>query len=582
MRLVSKRLLLGALLLLVTATLLAAPEFLLRVAGYGEDTRFLLERPVNGVPYYVVNPGFYQQFLSMPVGNIVDLDDLGFQVPCAKAPGTVRILIFGDSAVHGCTPDSAFGLARFLAVFLRHQFPDTPFEICNAACPALNSHVMRLAAQACEQLQPDLVLVYMGNNEFIGPFGPGVTGSEVVTAAFVDRWVAWRKLRLVQILSRGSARWLPGENKGGGIFSAFLRFRSDGPERASMRTRYRENVEAIGNAAREAGARVLLCTVASNLLAWEPFASLHRPDLPPEALAEWNRHYEAGQAREAAGDLAGALDSYQQAAQRDDSFAQLEYRLGRVLAAMDKPGEARVHLERARDRDAMPLRVDSEMNDALRSLAERSGQSLVDVERLLQSEAPGAMPDNTLFWDFVHFNFHGAYLAARAMFEAVVPLMASGKSAAPLSEQECADRLGYTPAVRLTHAKRLAPAFTFWGVPEENTRWLQGIEEELEKTVGPDAPSLELSGYRQAAALCPTDYRVRQRYAQHLLQQGDARQALDLAQALVNDFPWRRGGYLLAAAAAKQQGQRTQALQFLERMAQVFPDAPANLDQLAP
>ena len=39
----------------------------------------------------------------------------------------------------------------------------------------MNSHVMRAAAKACAALKPDLCLVYMGNNEAVGPFGPTTT-----------------------------------------------------------------------------------------------------------------------------------------------------------------------------------------------------------------------------------------------------------------------------------------------------------------------------------------------------------------------------------------------------------------------
>jgi lysophospholipase L1-like esterase len=86
-----------------------------------------------------------------------------------KAAGTYRVVILGESAAEG-TPNPSFGLGRMLEAMLRLEFPERRFEVINAAMTAINSHVIWLIAQDCRQLKPDLVVVYMGNNEVIGSF----------------------------------------------------------------------------------------------------------------------------------------------------------------------------------------------------------------------------------------------------------------------------------------------------------------------------------------------------------------------------------------------------------------------------
>ena len=95
--------------------------------------------------------------------------------PCtlsAKPAGTVRIFVLGGSAAQGF-PDPSFSFGRILAVMLGQQYPGRQFEVVNAAMPAINSHAALEIARDCAAHQPDLFLVYMGNNEVIGPYGPG-------------------------------------------------------------------------------------------------------------------------------------------------------------------------------------------------------------------------------------------------------------------------------------------------------------------------------------------------------------------------------------------------------------------------
>ena len=54
---------------------------------------------------------------------------------------------------------------------LRH--PGTRFEVVNAAMTAINSHVILPIARDCARADGDIWVLYMGNNEVVGPFGAG-------------------------------------------------------------------------------------------------------------------------------------------------------------------------------------------------------------------------------------------------------------------------------------------------------------------------------------------------------------------------------------------------------------------------
>ncbi len=89
-----------------------------------------------------------------------------------KPPGLKRIVVLGSSAAMG-DPEPAFGLPRVLQALLELRYPDQPFEVVNAAMTAVNSHVVLPIAKDCRVLDADAWVIYMGNNEVVGPFGAG-------------------------------------------------------------------------------------------------------------------------------------------------------------------------------------------------------------------------------------------------------------------------------------------------------------------------------------------------------------------------------------------------------------------------
>src|SRR5204862_6531777 len=131
---------------------------------YGHSTGFLI-RHSNGKGW-TVNDRFHKRFYpTWGAGN-----SRPFFVPDAKASNTIRIFVLGESAALG-TPNPAFGFARILGVMLRAEYPDRHFEILNAAMRGINSHVILPIAKDCARREPDLFIVYMGNNELVGLHG---------------------------------------------------------------------------------------------------------------------------------------------------------------------------------------------------------------------------------------------------------------------------------------------------------------------------------------------------------------------------------------------------------------------------
>ena len=97
-----------------------------------------------------------------------------FAIPAEKPPGTFRIFIVGESAAVG-VPEPSYSFGRYLEVMLRDRFPSTRFEVINTAITSVNSHVLLPAVRDLARRNGDLFIMYIGNNEVVGPYGAGTT-----------------------------------------------------------------------------------------------------------------------------------------------------------------------------------------------------------------------------------------------------------------------------------------------------------------------------------------------------------------------------------------------------------------------
>ena len=412
-----------AILVLVPFLLLLVLELLLRLVGYGVPMDFALRQEVEGQPRILSNPRFTWLFFEPGVARIAS----PFSLPVTKPPGTYRVFVLGSSAAQG-DPEPGFGIARVLEVLLRDQYPGVEFEVTSAAATAVNSHFVYAAARACLRLEPDLLVVYAGNNEVVGPYGAGT----VLTAAapplpLVRAAVAVRGTRLGQLV--GSVARAAGKGLGRGQppgawhgMEMFLEQQVRRGDPALERTyrNYEGNLADTCRLARAAGVPVVLSTVAVNLRSCGPFASLHAASLTAADRARWDALFAEAVRLEGEGRWAEAANALQKAVEIDPEHAETAYRLGRCEARLGRDADARRHLELARDLDTLRFRADTRTNAIVREVARREGGvRLVDAEEKLGAQSPQGAPGDETFLDHVHLTFHGNYLLGVALLEQV-------------------------------------------------------------------------------------------------------------------------------------------------------------------
>ncbi len=577
----------------VPLVLLCLLEATLRIAGYGYQPGVTVACRVNGVPHRGDNLAFSRRFFPPMLAREFE----PFVFPTRKPVGTFRIFVLGSSAAQGA-PNHAFRFGRILDAMLQERFPDTRFEVITAAMAAINSHVVVEIARECARYEPDLFVIYMGNNEVVGPYGPGTVLTPALSNLRLIRLgIAARRTRIGQLLSnltRGLWGGGPTQWQGMEMFVG-QQVRADDPRLNVVYRHLRRNLEDICSAATDAGARTILCTLGTNLRDCPPFASLHKQSLTADRQAQWEQLYRQGVQRETEADYAQAVESYLEAARIDDSYAELQYRLGQDLWQLGEYAKAAEYLTRARDLDVLRFRADSGINEVVEAVAnERQGQGvyLANVAGTLADSSPHGLPGEEFFYEHVHLTFEGNYLVARTVLDQVESVISERLKGARQGDvpalERCAQRLMYTDWSRhqsldtIVNEFLAKPPFTNQLYHGERVAVLQRQLDALKKGLSPDVLRGIAEQYRAVIARAPDDWRLHWDYGKLLaedLAQYD--QAVDEYRTVLNLLPHSYTGYNSLGAVLRAKQDLRAAVAEYEKVLDLKPMAGGTHNDLA-
>jgi tetratricopeptide (TPR) repeat protein len=512
----------------VPLLVLGAVEGCLRLAGVGYPTALLTPCTVQGKAASCYNLFFAAPFF--PAGS-VQTPRL-YSIPAHKPAGTYRIFVLGESAAMG-DPDPAYGFSRYLEVMLRERFPGTKFEVVNTGSVAINSHVVLRIAQQLANQRPDLFIIYSGNNEVVGPYGPGtVLTSSGMSIPVIRSNIFLRSTRVGQLVTK-----LGTQKKTWQGMEMFLdkQVRANSPLMQQVYANYERNLRDTIEVGSAAGAQVIVATAATNLEDCAPFASLHRDGIKPEEVNHWSSLVQRGSELEAARSFSEALELYRSAARIDDEYAELEFRIARCLKSLGDTKSANEHFQRARDLDTLRFRADTRINDINRFVpAAYTGVRLVDTESLFSSASRDGIVGSDLVYEHVHMTPVGSYLFARAIYGQVAGKLASGPVPDAPSQTECERMLALTAYDRSRIAQEMlrriqrAP-FTGQLNHAEQVSRFQLQAESMSET--PNDTALQ---YQWAIARAPQDAMLRYNFGMFLFAYNRAAAAEQLAMAQ----PW--------------------------------------------
>jgi len=522
----------------------------LRIAHYGYPSSFFVQ--VNGRTDYKPNEEFGRLFFPPALVRT----PLPHLLRDPKPQQTYRIFLLGGSAAQGF-PDARYGVGRILEAMLGSSYPETDFEVVNTAMTAINSHVVLPISRDCASFEPDLFVLYLGNNEVVGPYGASaVLGGASPSLPILRAGIRAKGFKTGQLLSDGVRRLrsngqMPSGWRGMEMFLTD-RIAVDDPRLERVYDQFAQNLRDICAVAWDTDARVILSTVAVNLRDNPPFASMHRPDLTETERSHWISLYEAGAEQQDSGEMGKALVNFEKAARIDDRFADLHFRMAACHWDQGQFAAARSHYGQARRYDALRFRANEQINGIIRSVSKEQSDHdlyLVDAAAAFSDTVRShGIPGAEYFWDHVHFNWQGNYLLARLFFEQIRDLLpeailAGGENnPEPPPIERCAELLTLTiadehrVAKKVTAMMNLAPFSGQIGFASHQESRSQRVAQ-LSKALTPRAMQQVTDAYSGAVASAPEDLLLRENLARHLQQAGDYKGAITHWRALIERLP---------------------------------------------
>jgi len=573
----------------VPLVLLGCLEGALRVAGYGFPTAFFRPLKIAGQDCLVDNDDFGLRFFPPALARM----PAPVVMKAAKPAGTIRIFIFGESAALG-DPRPQYGAGRYLEVLLRERFPGHDFEVVNVAMTAINSHVILPLARECARHQGDLWVIYMGNNEMVGPFGAAtVFGLKAPPLWVVRASVALQRARFCQLLlelgrkfqTRSEAAW-----HGMEMFTENKVPATD-PRRQVIYHSFARNLDDIIQTGFGSQAKVVLSTVAVNLKDCPPFASG-----TPNRLGEVDRRRQEdliaqGAAAETGGKWADAKRFYEQAAALSPDSAELQFRLGRCCVRAGEAAAASQPLQLAVDQDWLPFRADSRINEIIRDAGHRFASPnlvLCDAAAALSRDSPTGIPGQELFYEHVHLNFDGNYRLALAWAQTVqtlLPPALTGRATGGWAAQDaCERRLGLTDWNRVSVFEEVGRRLRrppFAG-QLDNTARLEAVSAQvLALRQGMTGAAIEQARavYLQALQRAPADPHLHEGYAEFLEAAHETKAVTAEWRRVCELIPHYYLPFLNLGEALRDQGQLAEATESLQRAALLAPRAATEVRQ---
>ncbi len=354
----------------------------LRLFNYGNDTRVWVDISQD---MQILNPEVgYRYFLTTK--------NLPFSVESflykEKKENSFRVFVVGASSAAGYPYLSSASFSKFIRKKLEILYPDKVIEVANFSMSAINSYTVRDLMPELLKKEPDLILIYLGHNEYYGALGVGSLES-LGSSRFIVNTTLWlnkfKTIELLRNIVKGlSGLFSSGNEVTGGTMMAqlaqdkLIEYNSDiywaGIEQ------FEGNLRDILSMCKEAGVPVIASTLSSNLKDQKPFVSVGNSDNPS---------------------------------------ADYIFDIANEELHRNNIDSAKALFIYAKDLDVLRFRAPEEINKIIIRLCNEYNYPFIRTDSLLNSTSPDGIVGNNLMTDHLHPNVIGYQLIGNLFFSAM-------------------------------------------------------------------------------------------------------------------------------------------------------------------
>jgi tetratricopeptide (TPR) repeat protein len=547
-------------------------ELGLTIAGVGKSFDYFHKIDINGRPHYQENPDFADQFYP-PSLNIGPLENTFAE---ERSPDLLRVYILGGSAAQGF-PHKNHGFDRLLAAQLRAALPARKIEVINTAMTSVNSHVVYAVAKSIPDASADFAVILMGNNEVVGPYGPGTFNQTFLGSITLIRGIqALKRTRIWQALDSLILKFRPVDAQQDLKWEGMQMFTEHGvphddPRMKGVYEHYEDNLVSIIQTLHDKGIHVVLSSVPVNLRHSAAFLSVHRRDLSNDLLDQWRELSRKGVQSSDQQDWDGAIASFQAALAIDPDYADTHFRLATALENASQFQQAKSHYQRALDLDALRFRADTRIDQIIQQVAARIGDdvvSFVDSAAAAEQASQPFQPGWNLLLEHVHYDFAGNSLIASEIARSIMSSLTGGDTYQPLPSVEVARRVGFPNFDNIEEIRSLQrmiqrPPFPGQGNYAELQ---QSLDERLQSViteVGSSAAVLQRR--REVADAGLADWKIHFELAVLNQRLGNTAEMYHHLKKILELYPYNRETYMKIAEAMSKEGKWREAIPYLEQ-----------------
>jgi tetratricopeptide (TPR) repeat protein len=541
-------------------------EFLLSFAGLEKhDSKFM---PKSSYPIFVPGKGDMSDYYvtSPHFGAYINSQSFLREKPA----DLTRIFVIGGSAAYGFPYTEEYGFSGYLRRALDKAVQGN-FEVINVSGMSFGSHRVLDVLKDVVLHEPDLVIIYRGNNEYVEqnilPETKTPPAALEKISSLLDRTDIYRAIRL------GLFKVIPK------VFETRMKqditdIRSNprvsrGDIGRSSHTdstilaNYRNNINAMKDLLVQQGVKVILVTVPVDIGGWLPKSGL--PQFANEDAAQkWIELVDLRDKAFNSGDLAQEAEYMQKILKITPNDPGMRFNLGKVLWMLGKYETSYQELVKAKDLDYRPTRALSSFNEVVRSnVDESNGVYLADLdgivkEKYMQGQAKG------IFLDYCHLTETGNKLAAQWLLPIIDKALQSAQlDINLLSELIIKDPRAETKSDYVRGHELYAQALTF----ENNNR-----------------PDLAEEAYNQALVYLPEFDQIFTNLGHIYADKNELKKAADMYNKALQLNPKNHKSLLALGYISLHEGKLDQAENSFEKaikVSTILPGAYAGLGDVA-
>ena len=351
--------------------------------------------------------------------------------PERKSAGTFRIFTLGGSTTYGRPFEDSTSFTGWLRAYLQAAAPERAWEVINAGAISYASYRVANVMEELLAYEPDLFIIYSGNNEFLERRTYSGLLNQPPTLRSANRLLSHSRVyslvRTIRQRGEDEAREkyeLTGEvdeilNRSTGLEV----YERDDTLRDQVLSHYRYNLTRMVTMARESGAEVLLVTVPVNEKDFPPFKSQFSDDVTELDRRRIQTILDEARTALDDGRIELAREALVEGGDIDPRYADTQYLLGRAWLLRGDHENAERCFRAAIEEDVCPLRALAPLNVAIHETAERLAVPLVDfrahLKDLAQEESGHRLLGDEFFLDHVHPTVAANGVLARRLVDAM-------------------------------------------------------------------------------------------------------------------------------------------------------------------